>query len=122
MSRRIWRNPVGFVLLAALIFLTWDIYSVFPALTSDHFGKKYASTNYAMLYTAKGTAALFVPLGSFLAIRTGSWYSTLLVAAVADVCAALIMIAIVRPLRLHELRRQGAPEYSANASTQVARP
>jgi len=116
------RNPVGFVLLAALIFLTWDIYSVFPALTSDHFGKKYASTNYAMLYTAKGTAALFVPLGSLLAIRTGSWYWTLLVAAVADICAALLMIAIVRPLRLHELHRQSAQNYSANASTQVARP
>jgi MFS transporter, OFA family, oxalate/formate antiporter len=117
------RNPVGFVLLAALIFLTWDIYSIFPALTSDHFGKKYASTNYAMLYTAKGTAALFVPLGSLLAIRTGSWYVTLLVAAIADVCAALTMIAIVRPLRLRELRRQGAQDYSSSdASTQIASP
>lgn len=117
------RNPVGFVLLAALIFLTWDIYSVFPALTSDHFGKKYASTNYGMLYTAKGTAALFVPIGSLLAIRTGGWYTTLLVAAVADVCAALIMIAIVRPLRLRKLPRQEAEDYSrSDASTQVASP
>jgi MFS transporter, OFA family, oxalate/formate antiporter len=87
-------------------------------LTSDHFCKKYASTNYAMLYTAKGTAALFVPLGSLLAIRTASWYATLLVAAIADVCAALIMIAIVRPLRLRELRRYG----SSDASTQIASP
>jgi hypothetical protein len=56
-----------------------------------------------------------------LAIRTGSWYATLLVAAIADVCAALIMIAIVRPLRLRGLRRQEAQDYSSSdASTQIA--
>jgi OFA family oxalate/formate antiporter-like MFS transporter len=116
-------NPVGFVLVAAMIFLTWDIYSVFPALTSDHFGQKYASTNYAMLYTAKGTAALFVPIGSLLAIRTGSWSVTLVVAAIANVCAALIMIAVVRPLRLRELRRRVAQDYSgSDASAQIASP
>ena len=61
-------NPVSFVIVAALTFLVWgDIYSIFPALTSDQFGKKYASTNYALLYTAKGCAALFVPLGSVIA-------------------------------------------------------
>jgi OFA family oxalate/formate antiporter-like MFS transporter len=114
---------VGFVLVAAMIFLTWDIYSVFPALTSDHFGQKYASTNYAMLYTAKGTAALFVPIGSLLAIRTGSWSATLVVAAIANVCAALIMIAVVRPLRLRELRRRVAQDYSGSeASAQIASP
>jgi MFS transporter, OFA family, oxalate/formate antiporter len=116
------RNPVTFVLLAALIFLTWDIYSVFPALTSDHFGKKYASTNYALLYTAKGTAALFVPIGSLLATRTGSWYTTLLVAALADIFAALIVILAVRPLRLRELRGRSAGWTGSDASAQVASP
>jgi OFA family oxalate/formate antiporter-like MFS transporter len=98
-------NPVSFVIVAALTFLVWgDIYSIFPALTSDHFGKKYASTNYALLYTAKGCAALFVPLGSVIALRTGSWFSTLLVSALADIVAAFLMIAVVRPLRLRELK------------------
>ncbi|PYU27343.1 MAG: oxalate/formate MFS antiporter [Acidobacteria bacterium] len=102
-------NPVSFVIVAALTFLVWgDIYSIFPALTSDHFGKKYASTNYALLYTAKGCAALFVPLGSVIALRTGSWFTTLLVAALADVVAAFLMIGIVRPMRLREVRRREA--------------
>ena len=102
-------NPLSFVIVAGLTFLVWgDIYSIFPALTSDHFGKKYASTNYALLYTAKGCAALFVPLGSVIALRTGSWFSTLLVAAMADIVAAFLMIGVVRPLRLHEVRRQEA--------------
>lgn len=102
-------NPVYFVILAALVFFAWgEIFSVFPALTSDHFGKKYATTNYALLYTAKGCAALFVPIGSIVALRTGSWSTTLYIAAVANVIAALIMILILRPLRLRELRRQEA--------------
>lgn len=112
-------NPVAFVILGSLVFLTWDIYSIFPALTSDEFGKKYATTNYALLYTAKGTAALFVPLGSLLAIRMKSWNGTLVIAAVADVAAALIMIAMVRPLRLRELRQQEAKAYGSEASTEI---
>lgn len=100
-------NPLSFVIVAGLTFLVWgDIYSIFPALTSDHFGKKYATTNYALLYTAKGCAALFVPLGSVMALRTGSWFTTLLVAALADIAAAFLMIGVVRPMRLREVRRQ----------------
>lgn len=106
-------NPVGFVIVAALTFLVWgDIYSIFPALTSDQFGKKYATTNYALLYTAKGCAALFVPLGSVIALKTGSWFTTLLVAALADIAAAFIMIGLVRPLRMREVRRQEATALS----------
>src|SRR5690242_92146 len=106
-------NPVSFVIVAALTFLVWgDIYSIFPALTSDHFGTKYARPNFALLYTAKGCAALFVPLGSVLALRTGSWFTTLVVAALADVVAAFMMIAIVRPMRLREVRRQEAAALS----------
>lgn len=112
-------SPLAFVILGSLVFLTWDIYSIFPALTSDQFGKKYATTNYALLYTAKGVAALFVPLGSLLAVRTKSWNSTLVIAAIADVTAALIMIAMVRPLRLRELRQRQAEPYGSEVSTQI---
>jgi MFS transporter, OFA family, oxalate/formate antiporter len=107
-------SPVSFVVVAALTFLVWgDIYSIFPALTSDQFGRKYASTNYALLYTAKGCAALFVPLGSVIALKTGSWFTTLLVAALADIVAAFIMIGLVRPLRMREVRRQEATALSS---------
>ena len=96
-----------FVILAGLVFFAWgNIFSIFPALTSDHFGRKYATTNYALLYTAKGAAAFFVPIGSIIALRTGSWSTTLVVAAIANIIAALIMLVLLRPLRLRELRRQ----------------
>jgi OFA family oxalate/formate antiporter-like MFS transporter len=101
------RDPVYFVVLAGLVFFAWgNIFSIFPALTSDHFGRKYATTNYALLYTAKGCAAFFVPLGSMIAVRTGSWSMTLEIAAVANIVAALMMIVLIRPLRSREIRHQ----------------
>jgi MFS transporter, OFA family, oxalate/formate antiporter len=101
------KDPVYFVILAGLIFLAYgDIFSIFPALTSDHFGNRYATTNYALLYTAKGCAAFFVPIGSIIALRTGSWSTVLVIAGIADILAALIIVVLLPPLRLRELRRQ----------------
>ena len=100
-------NPVFFVILAGLVFFAWgNIFSIFPALTSDHFGNKYATTNYALLYTAKGCAAFFVPIGSILAARTGSWHLTLVIAAAANVVAALLMLLVLRPIRINAIRRE----------------
>jgi MFS transporter, OFA family, oxalate/formate antiporter len=102
-------NPVFFVILAGLVFFAWgNIFSIFPALTSDHFGNKYATTNYALLYTAKGCAAFFVPIGSLLAARTGSWHLTLVIAAVANIVAALLMILVLRPIRVRAIRHEEA--------------
>ncbi|HTT06995.1 MAG TPA: oxalate/formate MFS antiporter [Steroidobacteraceae bacterium] len=99
-------NPVAFVLLAGLVFFAWgNIFSIFPALTSDHFGRRYATTNYALLYTAKGCASLFVPIASLIALRTGSWSRTLAAAAIANFIAAVIMLWLIR-VRSKEIRQQ----------------
>lgn len=61
-------NPKLFVVFSAFTFFGWgEIFSLFPALCGDFFGRKYATTNYGFLYTAKGTASMFVPIGSALA-------------------------------------------------------
>lgn len=61
-------RPVLFVVFSAFTFFGWaEIYSLFPALSGDFFGRKYATANYGFLYTAKGTASVFVPIGSALA-------------------------------------------------------
>jgi OFA family oxalate/formate antiporter-like MFS transporter len=62
------RNPFLFVICSAFTFFGWgEIFSLFPALCGDFFGRKYATANYGFLYTAKGTASVFVPIGSALA-------------------------------------------------------
>ena len=61
------RDPMMFVLLSGLVYFAWgQIFALFPATCTDIYGKKFATTNYSMLYTAKGTAALLVPLGNVL--------------------------------------------------------
>jgi OFA family oxalate/formate antiporter-like MFS transporter len=61
-------RPLAFVLLTAFTFFGWgEIFSLFPALCGDFFGRKHATANYGYLYTAKGTASVFIPIGSALA-------------------------------------------------------
>ena len=61
-------SPLLFIIFSSFTFFGWgEIYSLMPATAGDFFGRKYATTNYGFLYTAKGTASLFVPIGSALA-------------------------------------------------------
>ncbi|HEY6699999.1 MAG TPA: oxalate/formate MFS antiporter [Pseudolabrys sp.] len=99
-------NPVLFVILSGLVFFAWgEIYSLFPATCTDLYGKKYATTNYGMLYTAKGTAALLVPLANVLTSATGNWHAVFYVAAVLNIIAAVMALAVLKPMRIRFLSR-----------------
>jgi OFA family oxalate/formate antiporter-like MFS transporter len=94
-------NPVFFVILSGLVFFAWgEIYSLFPATCTDIYGRKFATTNYGMLYTAKGTAALLVPLANVLTTATGSWHAVFNVAAVLNIVAAFMALFLLKPIRL----------------------
>jgi MFS transporter, OFA family, oxalate/formate antiporter len=94
------RNPHGFLLFAALIFLFWgEIFVVFPALSGDSFGIQYAAANNGLLYTAKGTAALAVPLANVLMVATGAWTSVLLVASACSLTSGLLAKFVLVPMR-----------------------
>jgi len=70
-SLQVFKSPQLFVVMSGLTFFGWaEIYSLFPATVGDFFGRKYATTNYGFMYTAKGTASVFVPIGSALAAGT----------------------------------------------------
>ena len=93
-------DPLMFVLLSGLVFFAWgEIYSLFPATCTDIYGRTYATTNYGMLYTAKGTAALLVPLGNVLTTATGSWTAVFVIAAALNIVAAVMALAVLRPMR-----------------------
>src|SRR5215831_5381217 len=99
-------NPVMFVILSGLVFFAWgEIYSLFPATCTDIYGKKFATTNYGLLYTAKGTAALLVPLGNVLMSATGSWTAVFVIAAVLNIIAAVMAPTVLRPMRLREIAK-----------------
>jgi OFA family oxalate/formate antiporter-like MFS transporter len=93
-------NPVLFVILSGLVFFAWgEIYSLFPATCTDIYGRKFATTNYGLLYTAKGTAALLVPLANVLTTATGSWHAVFYVAAILNIVAAVMALLVLKPMR-----------------------
>jgi MFS transporter, OFA family, oxalate/formate antiporter len=93
-------DPVLFVILSGVVFFAWgEIYSLFPATCTDLYGKKFATTNYGMLYTAKGTAALLVPWANVLTNYTGSWHAVFYVAAILNIIAAVMALLVLKPMR-----------------------
>jgi OFA family oxalate/formate antiporter-like MFS transporter len=101
-------RPLPFVLFAALIFLFWgEVFSIFPAICGDTFGVRNATANNGLLYTAKGTSALVVPLANVLAVGTGTWMSVLLMAAVLSMLAGLLAKFLLAPMRQKILNSAG---------------
>jgi OFA family oxalate/formate antiporter-like MFS transporter len=97
-------DPVLFVILTGLVFFAWgEIYSLFPSTCADTFGSKYAAANAGMLYTAKGTASLLVPLSSVLTAMTGNWHAVFIVASVMNAVAALLAWFVLKPMRRNQI-------------------
>ena len=111
------KDPLMFVLLSGLVFFAWgEIYSLFPSTCTDTFGSKFASANAGLLYTAKGTASLLVPFASImqkegvplLGSAPGSWDSVFLIAAGANILAAVLALAVLKPWRRRVVARSQA--------------
>ena len=93
-------DPVHFVILSGIVFFAWgEIYSLFPSTCTDVYGSRYATTNAGLLYTAKGTASLLVPLANVLMAASGGWHTVFVVAAVMNAIAAIMALAVLKPLR-----------------------
>jgi OFA family oxalate/formate antiporter-like MFS transporter len=87
------RSPAWFVATLVAVYFTWgQIYSLFPSTSGDYFGTRHATSNYAVLYTAKGVASI---IGGYAAAllyeRSGSWamgfYGSAVMALIAAVLA-----------------------------------
>jgi OFA family oxalate/formate antiporter-like MFS transporter len=92
-------TPIVFVLATAVYFGVFgEIYSLFPATSGDTFGSKFATTNNGMLYTAKGTASLLVPLASLVASHYG-WQAVFVIAVALNATAALLALFVIKPMR-----------------------
>ncbi|PWC33895.1 oxalate/formate MFS antiporter [Azospirillum sp. TSO35-2] len=93
-------DPLAFVVLTGIVFFAWgEIYSLFPACCGDTFGSRFAATNAGLLYTAKGTAALLVPLGNLMVEATGSWQTVFYSVAIVNALAAFLALFVLKPMR-----------------------
>jgi len=85
-----------FTITLVLTFFTWgEIYSLFPAMLADYYGTRHATSNYGVLYSAKGVASIFggwVP--ALIFESTGTWTAVLYSSALLALVAAGIMFAL----------------------------
>jgi OFA family oxalate/formate antiporter-like MFS transporter len=88
-----------------MVFFAWgEIYSLFPSTCADTYGWRYAAGNAGLLYTAKGTAVLLVPLATKLAV-SASWQTVFLVAAAMNAAAAVLAVGVLKPMRRRMMER-----------------
>lgn len=93
-------DPIAFVILTGIVFFAWgEIYSLFPSTCADTFGAKFATANSGLLYTAKGTASLLVPISAVIASATGGWYAVFVLASILNAAAALMAWFVLKPMR-----------------------
>jgi OFA family oxalate/formate antiporter-like MFS transporter len=98
--------PIGFVIFAALIFLTWgEIFSLFPSTSTDTFGAKYATVNLSLLYTAKGTSAFLVPLANVIKDATGGWHMVFVATAIMNFVVVALALVVLKPMRARFLAK-----------------
>jgi OFA family oxalate/formate antiporter-like MFS transporter len=93
-------TPWAFIFTAGMVYFTWgEIYSLFPAICTDVYGAKFATTNAGLLYTAKGAASLLVPVASWLQSSTGGWHVVFVVAAIANLAVGACALLVIKPMR-----------------------
>jgi OFA family oxalate/formate antiporter-like MFS transporter len=90
------RSAGWFAFTLALVYFTWgEIYSLFPSTVGDYFGTRHATSNYSVLYTAKGVASIIGGwFGAYLFEQVGSWSVGFYGSAVMALIAASLGIAL----------------------------
>ena len=116
-------RPVLFVLLSSLVFFAWgEIFSLFPSITTDLFGRKWATTNYGIVYTSKGTASVFAaPVAALVMAKTGSWVPVFYVMIACDIIAAFMALLVLKPLAKRTIAAEELLEQKAEAQAEKER-
>jgi OFA family oxalate/formate antiporter-like MFS transporter len=114
-------HPIWFIALSGLCFFAWgNIYSLFPSITADLYGKKWATTNYGIVYTAKGLATLFAaPGAAWLFEKTGSWTKVFWAMIICDVIAAFMALLWLKPLAARTVKAAATSAPVVNVSEPI---
>jgi OFA family oxalate/formate antiporter-like MFS transporter len=85
-----------FTVTLVLTFFTWgETFSLFPSILGDYYGTRHATSNYGLLYSAKGVASIIGGgLAALLYESFGSWSALLYGSAALAVLAAGIIFGL----------------------------
>ena len=116
-------HPLWFIALSGLCFFAWgNIFSLFPSITGDLYGNRWATTNYGIVYTAKGLAAGFAgPGAAWLFAKTGSWTKVFWAMIACDLIAAFMALLWLKPLAARAVRNSQptAPAVTAESTVKA---
>lgn len=92
-------HPVWFIALSGLCFFAWgEIFSLFPSITADLFGAKWATTNFGVVLTGAGVASIFAgPIAAMASVKSGNWTSVFWAMITCDIISALLALFWLKP-------------------------
>ena len=100
-----------FTITLVLTFFTWgEVFSLFPSTVGDYFGSRHATSNYGVVYSAKGVASIIgVGIATAIFERFNSWDAVLYGSAALALLAAVMAVYLkTQPLPRKAEVRDGA--------------
>jgi OFA family oxalate/formate antiporter-like MFS transporter len=87
-------NEVAFITIICLIGLCWGpIFTFFPSIIADYYGRKNSTTNYGLTYTAKAWGGLFGGyVVAWLVTTYESFTMPIIISSVFGFTSALLVI------------------------------
>jgi OFA family oxalate/formate antiporter-like MFS transporter len=85
-----------FTVTLVLTFFTWgETFSLFPSVVGDYYGGRHATSNYGVMYSAKGVASIIGGgLAAVLYERFGTWTACFVGSAVLALLAAAVIFGL----------------------------
>jgi OFA family oxalate/formate antiporter-like MFS transporter len=106
-------STAWFVATLVAVYFTWgQIYSLFPSTSADYFGTKHATSNYAVLYTAKGVASI---IGAYVAALVYEWSGNWTMGFYGSAVMALVAAVLAYGLRTSQATAKAAAKIPLTA-------
>ena len=86
------QSGILFTVTLVSVYLTWgEVFSLFPSLVGDYYGATHATSNYGVMYSAKGVASIIGGVVAALLYESfGSWDACFYGSAALALAAAIM--------------------------------